>query len=57
MAHYYVSEPAKSVKWHFWQHTDCGKLSGIHGPVDCNVFHGTRAELEQLLIKEIPAEP
>jgi lysozyme len=56
MAHYYVSEPAKSVKWHFWQHTDCGKLSGIRGPVDCNVFHGTRAELEQLLIKEIPDE-
>lgn len=54
MAHYYVSEPAKDIKWHFWQHTDCGKLSGIRGPVDCNVFIGTMAELKDMLIKELP---
>jgi lysozyme len=54
MAHYYVSEPAKSVKWHFWQHTECGKLSGIRGPVDCNVYRGSREELDSLLIREVP---
>lgn len=54
MAHYYVSTPAKDIDWVFWQHTDCGKLSGIRGPVDCNVFNGTRADLEKLLIPETP---
>lgn len=56
MAHYYVSKPANDIKWSFWQHTDCGKLSGIRGPVDCNVFYGSKAELYNLLIKEIPID-
>lgn len=55
MAHYYVSQPARDIAWTFWQHTDCGKLTGIKGPVDCNVFFGSMAELEGMLIKEIPA--
>jgi lysozyme len=51
MAHYYVSQPSNDIPWTFWQHTDCGKLSGIRGPVDCNVFHGTTEDLNNLLIK------
>lgn len=54
MAQYYVSAPANDIEWAFWQHTDCGKLSGISGSVDCNVFKGSREELEQMLIREIP---
>ena len=51
MAHYYVTEPAKDVEWMFWQHTDCGKLPGIHGMVDCNVFRGSVQELKKILIQ------
>lgn len=56
MAHYYVSQPASDVEWAFWQHTDCGKLPGIKGPVDCNVFRGKREDLMQMLISESPEE-
>ena len=56
IAHYYVSKPANDIRWTFWQHTDCGKLSGIRGPVDCNVFQGDRNDLERLLIKRITFE-
>lgn len=56
MAHYYVAEPTKEISWFFWQHTDCGKISGIRGPVDCNVFHGSRSELETLLISDMPQD-
>lgn len=51
MAHYYVSKPAADIVWNFWQHTDCGKLDGIRGPVDCNVFNGDDDDFEELLIK------
>lgn len=51
MAHYYVSQPAADITWNFWQHTDCGKLDGIRGPVDCNVFNGDDDDFEELLIK------
>ncbi|WP_227509900.1 glycoside hydrolase family 25 protein [Acinetobacter sp. NCu2D-2] len=34
-------------KWHFWQHTNQGKISGISTPVDLNVFYGS----EQAWIK------
>lgn len=51
MAHYYVSQPATDITWSFWQHTDCGKLDGIRGPVDCNVFNGDDDAFEELLIK------
>lgn len=51
MAHYYVSQPATDVRWSFWQHTDCGKLDGIRGPVDCNVFNGNDDDFEELLLK------
>ncbi len=52
MAHYYVSQPSADIKWSFWQHTDCGKLDGIRGNVDCNVFNGTNDDFEELLITQ-----
>ena len=56
IAHYYVGELAYKGKWTFWQHTDCGKVSGIKGFVDCNIFNGTFEDLQQLTLPE-PEEP
>lgn len=37
--------PAPWTTWTFWQYTDRGKVPGIVGPVDLDVFAGTYAEL------------
>lgn len=34
-------------KWTFWQYTNRGRVSGIDGRVDINVFNGTQAEFDQ----------
>ena len=52
IAHYYVKELAYKGEWSFWQHTDCGKVKGINGDVDCNIFNGSLEELMQLTIPE-----
>lgn len=52
IAHYYVSELRYKGEWAFWQHTDCGKIDGIEGFVDCNIFNGSLEQLLQLTIKE-----
>ncbi|MBO7137496.1 MAG: glycoside hydrolase family 25 protein [Bacteroidaceae bacterium] len=52
IAHYYVEELQYKGKWTFWQHTDCGKVSGIKGFVDCNIFNGSLEELMQLTLPE-----
>ncbi len=52
IAHYYVGElslPDGST-WHFWQHNDQGRVSGINGPVDFNVFRGDSADLRKLCL-------
>lgn len=36
--------------WTFWQYSHTGKLLGVHGKVDFNVFHGTSLEWKQYLI-------
>ena len=52
IAHYYVEKLAYKGKWTFWQHTDCGKVSGINGFVDCNIFNGSLQVLEALTLPE-----
>lgn len=52
IAHYYVEKLAYKGKWTFWQHTDCGKVTGIKGFVDCNIFNGTLDELQKILLPE-----
>ena len=52
IAHYYVEQLAYKGKWNFWQHTDCGKVDGIKGDVDCNIFNGTYQQLMELTISE-----
>lgn len=37
--------------WHFWQYGNQGRLEGIAGDVDFNVFNGSIAQLEQLCMK------
>ena len=38
----------RESQWVFWQYHDRGRRPGISGPVDLDVFKGTRAELEAL---------
>lgn len=52
IAHYYVEKLEYKGKWNFWQHTDCGKVKGIRGNVDCNIFNGSYEELMELTIKD-----
>lgn len=48
LAHY-TSEcptvPAPWQRWTFWQHTDRGRVPGIAGPVDLDVFAGSLGDL------------
>ena len=50
IAHYYVDSVRYRGEWKFWQHTDVGTLPGIDEKVDLNVFNGTSADLQKLLI-------
>jgi len=51
IAHYtYRKNPRVARKWHFWQHHETGRVNGIKGPVDFNVFSGDSTEFENLLI-------
>jgi lysozyme len=38
-------------QWHFWQHSDKGKVNGIKGFVDLNVFNGSMKDLQCLCIQ------
>ncbi|MBR1666959.1 MAG: glycoside hydrolase family 25 protein [Bacteroidaceae bacterium] len=51
IAHYYVDSLEYKGNWTFWQHTDVGKVDGIKGDVDINVFHGDYQDLMDLTIK------
>jgi lysozyme len=50
----------KDSDWHFWQYGNQGKLKGIKGPVDFNVFNGSLQDLERFTLHRSPqpaAEP
>jgi lysozyme len=50
LAHYTEqcpSIPAPWTRWTFWQYTDDGRVPGIEGAVDLNVFDGTLADLKK----------
>lgn len=40
---------AANSDWTFWQYNHKGKVAGVRGNVDINVFHGNRREWEQYL--------
>jgi lysozyme len=50
----YTLEPRPSLDggkpWHFWQYTNNGRVKGVKGAVDLNVFYGTKKEMEELII-------
>ena len=50
IAHYYVDKIEYKGKWKFWQHTDCGRLPGIKGFVDFDIYNGSYYDLLQLTI-------
>ncbi|MBK8087954.1 MAG: glycoside hydrolase family 25 protein [Chitinophagaceae bacterium] len=52
VAHYLrPSEPRISRDWHFWQHSERGRVNGISGKVDFNVFNGDSTDFAKLLMK------
>lgn len=50
IAHYYVKHPRFNGQWKFWQHTDVGRIEGIRGKVDMNVYNGSMYDLRKLTI-------
>ena len=50
IAHYYVRKLAYKGKWKFWQHTDRGRLPGIKGFVDFDIYNGSMYDLKKLTI-------
>ena len=50
IAHYYVDSVEYKGAWKFWQHTDVGRLPGIKGYVDFNIYNGSYYDLRQLTI-------
>ena len=52
IAHYYVDKVEYNGQWKFWQHTDCGKLPGISGYVDFNIYNGSFYDLRRLTIQK-----
>lgn len=52
VAHYYQPiQPRINRGWIFWQHSDRGRVNGINGPVDFNVFSGDSLDFKLLLMR------
>lgn len=41
------SEPSPDIAWTFRQYTHSGRVKGVEGPVDLNVFNGTEQQWRQ----------
>lgn len=42
-------EPSSQIDWHFWQYSDTGRVPGIRGDVDLNVFAGPASAWRALI--------
>ncbi|MCX7744266.1 MAG: GH25 family lysozyme [Flavobacteriales bacterium] len=52
LAHYNIPNiHHRTNKWHIWQYTETGKVKGVPGFVDLNLFNGTLSDLEKLKVK------
>ncbi len=51
IAHYYVDHIDYAGQWKFWQHTDVGRVPGIKGYVDLDVYNGSFYDLQKLCIE------
>jgi len=56
IAHYYVRKVQYKGKWKFWQHTDVGRLPGIKGLVDLDIYNGSYYDLKKLTISYVPPQ-
>ncbi len=56
IAHYYVPEVKYDGEWKFWQHTDVGRLPGIKGFVDLDIYNGSYYDLKKLTISYVPPQ-
>jgi lysozyme len=51
IAHYYQpNSPRITRNWHFWQHSEEGRVNGILSKVDFNVFSGDSSQFKALLV-------
>ncbi len=51
VAHYLQKKkPRISRDWHFWQHSETGRVNGIESRVDFNVFNGDSLDFRNLLV-------
>lgn len=50
IAHYYRTEIDYNGEWRFWQYTDLGKLPGIEGYVDFDIYKGSFYDLRMFTI-------
>lgn len=50
IAHYYVDTLRYQGKWRLWQHTDFGKVEGIKGHVDYDIYNGSMYDLQKFCI-------
>ena len=46
-----VKTPINWQKWLFWQYSDKERVLGIVGPVDLNVFNGSKEDLKTLFLR------
>lgn len=51
IAHYYEKKLKYKGKWAFWQYTDCGRVDGIKGYVDFDIFNGDMKALKQMTLQ------
>lgn len=51
------SDPPVQAEWDFWQYSHSGKVHGADGPVDMNVFRGTRQEWIDYLLSRQERRP
>ena len=52
VAHYLQKKkPRINRDWHFWQHSETGRVNGIKSKVDFNVFNGDSLDFNNLLIR------
>lgn len=53
VAHYLQQrKPRIHRDWHFWQHSELGRVNGISSKVDFNVFYGDSTDFRNLLITD-----
>ncbi|HRE52506.1 MAG TPA: glycoside hydrolase family 25 protein [Flavitalea sp.] len=51
VAHYFQKgRPRIHRDWHFWQHSETGRVNGIVSKVDFNVFNGDSTAFQSLLV-------